>query len=54
MNVNLELRQAYMLATEQALEGAANGFDMLELHDRQIDAVEAVAGAKIDVFAGLG
>lgn len=53
VNVNLELRQAYILATEQALQGAANGYDMLELHDRQIAAVEAVAGAKIDVYARL-
>jgi ketose-bisphosphate aldolase len=51
VNVNLELRQAYMLATEQALERSLEGFDMLELHDCQAAAVEAVAAAKIDVFA---
>ncbi len=51
VNVNLELRQAYMLATEQALERSLEGFDMLELHDRQAAAVEAVAAAKMDVFA---
>ncbi len=52
VNVNLELRQAYLLATKQILDRALEGYDMLELHDRQIDAVEAVAAAKIDVFAG--
>lgn len=53
VNVNLELRQAYMRATEQALERTLEGYDMLALHDRQIAAVEAVAAAKIDIFAGL-
>lgn len=50
VNVNLELRQAYMLATEQVLERALDGFDLLELHDAQVAAVEAVAAAKIDAF----
>lgn len=53
VNVNLELRQAYMRATEQALAHALEGYDMLELHERQIAAVEAVAAAKIDIFAGF-
>jgi len=52
VNVNLELRQAYLLATEQVLERALEGYDMLELHDCQAAAVEAVAGEKIDVFGG--
>jgi len=52
VNVNLELRQAYLLATEQVLERALEGFDLLELHDCQAAAVEAVAAAKMDVFAG--
>jgi ketose-bisphosphate aldolase len=52
VNVNLELRQAYMGATERALERALDGYDMLELHDSQLAAVEAVAGAKIDLLGG--
>jgi ketose-bisphosphate aldolase len=52
VNVNLELRQAYMQATAETLEGASEGYDMLELHDRQVAAIEAVAGAKIDIFGG--
>ncbi len=52
VNVNLELRQAYMQATADALEGGSEGYDMLKLHDRQAEAIEAVAGAKIDIFAG--
>lgn len=53
VNVNLELRQAYMLATEQVLERALDGYDMLELHDCQVAAIEAVAGEKIEIFGGL-
>jgi len=53
VNVNLELRQAYMLATEQVLERSMEGYDMLELHDCQVAAIEAVAGEKIEVFGGL-
>jgi ketose-bisphosphate aldolase len=52
INVNLELRQAYVAATGPALADAAEGFDILALHDRQMEAVEAVAGAKIDLLAG--
>jgi ketose-bisphosphate aldolase len=51
VNVNLELRQAYLLATEQVLERSLAEFDLLELHDCQVAAVEAVAAAKMDVFA---
>lgn len=52
VNVNLELRRAYMDASAQTLASASEGYDMLELHDRQVTAVEAVAGAKIEIFAG--
>jgi ketose-bisphosphate aldolase len=52
VNVNLELRQAYMKATAEVLEGGSEGYDMLELHERQVAAVEAVAAAKIDIFSG--
>ena len=52
VNVNLELRQAYMRETQKALETALEGFDMLELHDRQTAAVEAVAAEKIEILRG--
>jgi ketose-bisphosphate aldolase len=54
VNVNLELRQAYFGATERALGPAAEGFDLLELHDAQATAVRAVVAAKIDVLGGRG
>jgi ketose-bisphosphate aldolase len=54
VNVNLELREAYMRATERFLERTLEGYDMLELHDRQMAAVEAAAAAKIDLLARLG
>jgi ketose-bisphosphate aldolase len=50
VNVNLELRQAYIRATAGVLEDVSDGFDLLALHDRQMEAVEAVAGAKIDLL----
>lgn len=53
VNVNLELRQAYMEATERVLTKTMEGFDMSELHKAQAAAVEAVAAAKIETFAGL-
>ena len=52
VNVNLELRQAYMRETQRALETALEGFDMLDLHDRQTAAVEAVAAEKIEILRG--
>jgi ketose-bisphosphate aldolase len=52
VNVNLELRQAYMQATEVTLGPVLDDYDMLELHDRQAAAVESVAGAKIDILKG--
>jgi fructose/tagatose bisphosphate aldolase len=54
VNVNLELRQAYMKATAEVLQGGSEGYDMLDLHERQVAAVEAVAGAKIDILSGAG
>ncbi|MGD0455566.1 MAG: class II fructose-bisphosphate aldolase [Solirubrobacteraceae bacterium] len=53
VNVNLELREAYMHATKRFLDRTLEGYDMLELHDRQTAAVEAAAAAKIDIFARL-
>jgi ketose-bisphosphate aldolase len=53
VNVNLELRQAYVGATAAALAEDPERFDLLALHDRQMAAVEAAAGAKIDLLGGL-
>lgn len=52
INVNLELRQAYLRATAEILGAARDGSDMLKLHSHQMAAVEAAAGAKMDVYAG--
>jgi ketose-bisphosphate aldolase len=53
VNVNLELRQAYIGATADALDSATDGYDMLELHDRQVAAVEAVAATKLAILGGV-
>jgi hypothetical protein len=42
-----------MEATERVLTKTMEGFDMSELHKAQAAAVEAVAAAKIETFAGL-
>lgn len=52
VNVNLELRQAYLGATAEVLDEVAEGADLLALHQRQSAAVEAVVGAKIDQLGG--
>jgi ketose-bisphosphate aldolase len=52
VNVNLELRQAYIRATAEFIDSESEGFDMLQLHDRQVRAIEAIAGAKLDTFSG--
>lgn len=54
VNVNLELRQAYVGATAELLEEVTEGSDLLALHQRQSAAVEAVVGAKIDQLGGVG
>jgi len=51
VNVNLELREAYLAATAHGLEDAMAGYDLLALHDRQMAAVEDVARAKIELLA---
>lgn len=43
LNVNTELREAYLEATADALPGVRAGARLGELHEAQIDAVEAVA-----------
>jgi ketose-bisphosphate aldolase len=47
VNVNTELREAYLEATARSLPEARTGARLAELHDAQIGAVEAVAREKI-------
>jgi ketose-bisphosphate aldolase len=47
VNVNTELREAYLAASEQYLAAVRDGARLLELHARQREAVEAVAAVKL-------
>jgi len=47
VNVNTELREAYLGATSKGVAPALDGARVLELHARQAAAVEAVAAAKL-------
>lgn len=47
LNVNTELREAYLEATARSLPGVRTGARLAELHDAQICAVEAVARERI-------
>jgi tagatose 1,6-diphosphate aldolase GatY/KbaY len=49
ININTELREAYLAATEETLSGAGSGARLVELHDAQIAAVEAVARAQMEL-----
>jgi tagatose 1,6-diphosphate aldolase GatY/KbaY len=50
VNVNTELRQAYLARTASKLPSALEGARLLALHEAQIEAVEAVAGEKLAVL----
>jgi fructose-bisphosphate aldolase, class II len=52
VNVNTELREAYLAASERHLYDALNGSRLLELHARQREAVRAVAAAKLANYMG--
>jgi len=52
VNVNTELREAYLAASEQHLPAARNGSRLLELHARQREAVKAVAATKLATYDG--
>jgi ketose-bisphosphate aldolase len=54
VNVNTELREAYLAASEQHLHAARDGYRLLELHARQREAVKAVASAKLATYDGAG
>jgi ketose-bisphosphate aldolase len=50
INVNTELRDAYLDATAQSLPEARSGARLADLHEAQADAVEAVTRAKLDLY----
>jgi ketose-bisphosphate aldolase len=52
VNANTELREAYLRATSEGLEGALDGLRLAELHHAQSSAVRAVVEAKIDALRG--
>jgi len=49
VNVNTELREAYLAATAETLPGIRAGARLAELHDAQVAAVEAVARAQMEL-----
>jgi ketose-bisphosphate aldolase len=49
VNVNTELREAYLAATAERLPRVHDGARLAELHDAQVGAVEAVARAQMDL-----
>jgi tagatose 1,6-diphosphate aldolase GatY/KbaY len=51
VNVNTELRQAYLTRTAAELGDALDGARLLRLHQAQMKAVEAVAAGKLAVLA---
>jgi tagatose 1,6-diphosphate aldolase GatY/KbaY len=54
VNVNTELREAYLAATTGGLEGALSGARVLELNAAQTEATAQVAAAKLAVAAAAG
>lgn len=50
VNVNTELRERYLDATEQALPESRQGAALHDLHRRQSAAVAEVVAAKLDLF----
>jgi fructose/tagatose bisphosphate aldolase len=52
LNVNTELRQAYLARTAQDLPAALEGAQLLALHQGQLEAVEAAAARRFQDLAG--
>ena len=50
VNVNTELREAYLDATERALADVRDGEDLLELHRRQSAAAQALTAGKLRLY----
>jgi tagatose 1,6-diphosphate aldolase GatY/KbaY len=54
VNVNTELRQAYLAATEETLPQALPGAHLAALHAAQTEAVRRVVDEKLAILAGRG
>jgi ketose-bisphosphate aldolase len=54
VNVNTELRDAYLAASEEHLAAVREGSRLLELHTRQRAAVKAIAAAKLASYNANG
>jgi ketose-bisphosphate aldolase len=54
VNVNTELREAYLTATREHLDDAADGLRVMVLHEAQAAAVSAAVDRKLDAFSGAG
>jgi tagatose 1,6-diphosphate aldolase GatY/KbaY len=54
VNVNTELRGAYLSATERAIAEVMEGSRLAALHSAQVEAVAEVVAAKLRVFEGRG
>ncbi len=52
INVNTELRAAYLDATIRVAPGLVEGSRLADLHAAQIDAVQATVAAKLSAFRG--
>lgn len=54
VNVNTELRAAYLTATREGVDRALSSLALMRLHDAQSAAVQAVVAAKLDVLGADG
>ncbi|HEY3947326.1 MAG TPA: class II fructose-bisphosphate aldolase [Solirubrobacteraceae bacterium] len=54
VNVNTELRDAYLAASERHMHEALDGSRLLGLHERQREAVSGVAARKLALYNGTG
>jgi fructose/tagatose bisphosphate aldolase len=54
VNVNTELREAYLAATRGMLEDVEEGRRVTSLHDAQAAAVQRVAEQKLAALQGTG
>jgi tagatose 1,6-diphosphate aldolase GatY/KbaY len=52
VNVNTELRAAYLLATQAALPWARDGLQVMAMHDAQSHAVRGAVERKLDLLGG--
>jgi tagatose 1,6-diphosphate aldolase GatY/KbaY len=52
VNVNTELRAAYLLATQAALPAVRDGLQVMAMHDAQTRAVRSAVDRKLDLLGG--